>query len=45
MAKEDRKAYTDAVLCLQKKQPLTPASLAPGSRSRVSDLNVANDES
>lgn len=33
-----RKAYTDAVLCLQKKTNLTPLSLMPGARSRFDDF-------
>ncbi|KAF2007260.1 Di-copper centre-containing protein [Amniculicola lignicola CBS 123094] len=32
-----RKAYTDAVLCLQAKPPQTPTSLIPGARSRFDD--------
>lgn len=35
MAKEDRKAYTSAVLCLQSKPALTPKSASDGARSRV----------
>lgn len=37
LSKNERKAYTDAVLCLQKKQTKTPASLIPGARSRFDD--------
>jgi tyrosinase len=37
LSKPERKAYTDAVLCLQKKQTKTPASLIPGARSRFDD--------
>ncbi|CAG8958332.1 hypothetical protein HYFRA_00000689 [Hymenoscyphus fraxineus] len=33
-----RKAYTDAVLCLQSKPPLTPLDLVPGARSRFDDF-------
>lgn len=36
LSKSDRKAYTDAVLCLQAKGARTPASLVPGAKSRVS---------
>jgi tyrosinase len=35
MAPLDRKSYTDAVLCLQKKIAITPTTLIPGARSRV----------
>ncbi|KUJ20503.1 Di-copper centre-containing protein [Mollisia scopiformis] len=34
----ERKAYTDAVLCLQAKTGLTPRSLIPGVRSRFDDF-------
>jgi tyrosinase len=34
LSNPERKAYTDAVLCLQKKTTKTPASLIPGARSR-----------
>ncbi|KAF1928176.1 Di-copper centre-containing protein [Didymella exigua CBS 183.55] len=37
LSKKERKSYTDAVLCLQKKRTKTPASLIPGSRSRFDD--------
>lgn len=37
LSKKERKSYTDAVLCLQKKQTKTPASLIPGARSRFDD--------
>jgi tyrosinase len=37
LSKKERKSYTDAVLCLQKKQTKTPASLLPGARSRFDD--------
>ena len=37
LSKKERKSYTDAVLCLQKKQSKTPASLIPGPRSRFDD--------
>ncbi|KAL2163816.1 hypothetical protein VTH06DRAFT_5875 [Thermothelomyces fergusii] len=36
---EERKAYVDAVLCLQSKAPLT-SHLAPGARSRFDDYVV-----
>jgi tyrosinase len=39
MAPWDRKSYTDAVLCLQKKMAITPTTLIPGVRSRV-DLPI-----
>jgi tyrosinase len=35
MAPQDRKSYTNAVLCLQKKMAVTPTTLIPGVRSRV----------
>ncbi|GKT43350.1 tyrosinase-like protein orsC [Colletotrichum spaethianum] len=37
LANAERKAYTDAVLCLQAKPNKTPASLIPGARSRFDD--------
>lgn len=37
LSKNERKSYTDAVLCLQKKQAKTPNSLLPGARSRFDD--------
>ena len=37
LSKKERKSYTDAVLCLQKKQTKTPVSLLPGARSRYDD--------
>lgn len=41
LSKKERKAYTDAVLCLQAKTGKTPASFAAGARSRFDDF-VAN---
>jgi tyrosinase len=41
LSKKERKAYTDAVLCLQSKPAKTPASFASGARSRFDDF-VAN---
>ncbi|KAI4938445.1 hypothetical protein J4E85_000885 [Alternaria conjuncta] len=38
LTKPERKAYTDAVLCLQKKKANTPASLIPGAKSRFDDF-------
>lgn len=35
---EDRIAYTNAVLCLQSKKPITPPALVPGVRSRYDDF-------
>lgn len=35
LSKPERKAYTDAVLCLQSKPAKTPASVSSGARSRV----------
>jgi tyrosinase len=37
LSNPERKAYTDAVLCLQKKTTKTPAALIPGARSRFDD--------
>ncbi|KAF1363488.1 Di-copper centre-containing protein [Lizonia empirigonia] len=37
LSNKERKAYTDAVVCLQAKQTKTPASLLPGARSRFDD--------
>jgi tyrosinase len=37
LSEKERKSYTDAVLCLQKKQSKTPTSLVPGARSRFDD--------
>jgi tyrosinase len=37
LSKTERKAYTDAVLCLQSKKSNTPASLIPGAKSRFDD--------
>jgi tyrosinase len=37
LSKNERKAYTDAVLCLQAKKAKTPASLIPGAKSRFDD--------
>ncbi|KAK0656989.1 hypothetical protein B0T16DRAFT_385605 [Cercophora newfieldiana] len=36
--KTERKAYTDAVLCLQSKPALTPAAIAAGAKSRFDDF-------
>jgi len=41
LSKQERKAYTDAVLCLQSKPPLT-GHLAPGARSRFDDYVVVH---
>ena len=35
LSKPERKAYTDAVLCLQSLPAKTPASISSGARSRV----------
>lgn len=37
LSRSERKAYTDAVLCLQSRKNKTPASLIPGARSRFDD--------
>lgn len=37
LSKSERKAYTNAVLCLQSKQAKTPSSLIPGAKSRFDD--------
>ena len=38
LSNEERKAYTDAVLCLQSKEARTPASIAAGAKSRFDDF-------
>ncbi|KAI0880505.1 Di-copper centre-containing protein [Annulohypoxylon maeteangense] len=38
LSMEERKAYTDAVLCLQQLPAKTPASVVPGARSRYDDF-------
>ncbi|KAH7364797.1 hypothetical protein BKA65DRAFT_492035, partial [Rhexocercosporidium sp. MPI-PUGE-AT-0058] len=38
LSAEERIAYTDAVLCLQSKSPLTPTDQIPGVRSRFDDF-------
>ncbi|KAI2631346.1 Di-copper centre-containing protein [Hypomontagnella submonticulosa] len=38
LSKNERKAYTDAVLCLQNLPAKTPASVAPGAKSRYDDF-------
>ncbi|KAG9193783.1 tyrosinase [Alternaria panax] len=38
LSKKERKAYTDAVLCLQSKKANTPASEMPGAKSRFDDF-------
>ncbi|KAI1654376.1 Di-copper centre-containing protein [Daldinia decipiens] len=38
LSKNERKAYTDAVLCLQSLPARTPASVAPGAKSRYDDF-------
>jgi len=40
LSKQERKDYTDAVLCLQSKGPALTASLAPGARSKFDDYVV-----
>ncbi|KAF2109160.1 hypothetical protein BDV96DRAFT_502938 [Lophiotrema nucula] len=37
LSNKERKAYTDAVLCLQAKQAKTPSSIVPGAKSRFDD--------
>lgn len=37
LSKADRKAYTDAVVCLQSKTAKTPSSIIPGAKSRFDD--------
>ncbi|KAF2691729.1 Di-copper centre-containing protein [Lentithecium fluviatile CBS 122367] len=37
LSNKQRKAYTDAVLCLQAKTAKTPSSLMPGAKSRFDD--------
>ncbi|KAK7189425.1 hypothetical protein DPSP01_001414 [Paraphaeosphaeria sporulosa] len=38
LSKPQRKAYTDAVLCLQKLPARTPSSVIPGAKSRFDDF-------
>jgi len=38
LSNKERKAYTDAVLCLQAKTGRTPTSLIPGVKSRFDDF-------
>jgi tyrosinase len=38
LSNKERKAYTDAVLCLQAKQARYPTSVFPGVRSRFDDF-------
>lgn len=40
MSKPDRKAYIDAVLCLQSKPSISPPGLVPGARSRFDDFQA-----
>lgn len=42
LADTERKAYTDAVLCLQAKQANTPSSLVPGAKTRFDDWVVTH---
>jgi len=42
LSPKERIAYTNAVLCLQSKPPRTPASVAPGAKSRFDDFIVAH---
>lgn len=42
LSKEERLAYINAVKCLQSKPPRTPASVAPGARSRFDDFVVTH---
>jgi tyrosinase len=37
LSNQERKSYTDAVVCLQKKQAKTPSELVPGAKSRYDD--------
>ncbi|TEY44945.1 hypothetical protein BOTCAL_0340g00120 [Botryotinia calthae] len=39
---QDRIAYTNAVLCLQSKKPITPSEVVPGVRSRFDDFVAAH---
>ncbi|KAI7549418.1 Di-copper centre-containing protein [Hortaea werneckii] len=38
LSKKERRSYIDAVLCLQSKPALTPASEAPGAKTRFDDF-------
>ena len=39
---DERKEYTDAVLCLTTLPPITPLEVAPGVRSRFDDLHASH---
>lgn len=42
MAEAARKAYTDAVTCLQSLPARTPSDLVPGAKSRYDDFVAAH---
>lgn len=42
MSKNERLAYTDAVLCLQSKPSISPPGLVPGARSRFDDFQAVH---
>ncbi|KAK4125815.1 tyrosinase-like protein [Parathielavia appendiculata] len=42
LSKSERLAYVNAVKCLQSKPPRTPASVAPGAKSRFDDFVVTH---
>ncbi|KAK3690550.1 hypothetical protein B0T22DRAFT_499870 [Podospora appendiculata] len=42
LSKQERLAYVNAVKCLQSLPPRTPASVAPGSKSRFDDFTVTH---
>lgn len=42
MSKNERVAYTDAVLCLQSKPSISPPGLVPGARSRFDDFQAVH---
>jgi hypothetical protein len=44
LSKPERKAYTNAVLCLQKLPPKNNATYAPGAKSRFDDFVITHIE-
>jgi hypothetical protein len=44
LSNAERKAYTDAVLCLQAKPALTDQTLVPGAKSRYGKLACSPKE-
>lgn len=38
LSSDEKKAYTDAVLCVQNSAALTPSDLIPGAKTRFDDF-------